>query len=79
MDKEDFLEEEALYQDRDGKDQAIVWWARVEELRWMCVTLWGSPVALFLLGTPWLMVLFPGWQRRRLPSATPMKIVLWLR
>lgn len=56
MDKEDFLEEEALYQDRDGKDQAIVGWTGVEELRWMCVTLWGSPVALFLLGTPgsWL-------------------------
>lgn len=30
-------------------------------------------------GYPWLMALFPGWQRRRLPSATPMKIVLWLR
>lgn len=33
VDKEDFLEEEALYQDRDGKDQAIVGWAGVEELR----------------------------------------------
>lgn len=41
MNKEDFLEEEALYQDRNGKDQAIVGWARVDQLRWICVTTVG--------------------------------------
>lgn len=41
MNKEDFLEEEALYQDRNGKDQVIVGWARVDQLRWICITTVG--------------------------------------